>query len=410
MSNSRRDFLKKGIGLVSLSAAAPHLWLRPVHAQGKGGPGGDASRVLVVLQMNGGNDGINTVIPYGNGAYYDARETIAIPEAQILDLNGSVGLHPALAPLMPLYQSQKLAVIQGTGYPTPNRSHFRSMEIWQTADPNDVDDTGWLGRFADLHLKDAGELAAVHVGDELPKSMNGDLIVAPSIDKLQTYRFYTDDAHPGDRPNQVSAFLGTNDRRGASYASSMASTNRSAYAGSEELQAAAGGYTPRATYPNTKLGRDMQFAAQIITSNVGTRVLSVRTNGYDSHANQLNEQQALHASFAQSLAAFQADLEAYGYADRVTLLAFSEFGRRVEENGSGGTDHGTAGPMFVMGNGVAGGLYGSYPSLTTLDANGDLIFTVDFRTVYASMLENWMGVDSRDMLGGTFAPVTGLIR
>jgi uncharacterized protein (DUF1501 family) len=408
MGDSRRNFLKKSIGLVGLSAAAPHLWVRPALASGPAA--GDASRVLVVLQLGGGNDGLNTVVPHAQGAYYDARPTLAIPESSVIDLDGSVGFHPSMAALMPLYEAGKLAVVQGAGYPQPNRSHFRSMEIWHTADPAEVDATGWLGRYADAHLAGGGDLAAVSIGDSLPKSLHAEQFVVPSIRGLESYAFNTDPRYEGDRGNQVDAFLSANTRRAASgYEAALARTAVSAYEGSAELQSAAGAYTPRATYPEGRLARDLQFAAQIIVAGVGARVVYLRTSGYDTHANQPDDHANLLRQMSEGLAAFQTDLEGQGLADRVAVLAFSEFGRRVRENGSSGTDHGTAGPMFLLGSGVSGGLQGEHPSLTALDNNDDLVFTVDFRSVYADALQGWLGVDSAPILEGEYAPL-GLFR
>jgi uncharacterized protein (DUF1501 family) len=403
MANSRRDFLKKSIGLVSLSTVAPHLWVRSASANARRTA---IDRTLVVLQLDGGNDGLNTIVPYAQGAYYDARPTLGVAASDVIHLDSAVGLHPSLAPLKPLYDAQKLAIVQGAGYPDPNRSHFRSREIWQTADPIEVDATGWLGRYADAHLADGGELAAVNIGGSLPKSLNANTVVVPSIVSLQSYQFLTDPAYTGDAQNQVNCFLSVNDRPAATGDELALATNaRDAYSGSTELQAAAGGYTPRATYPdNSRLAADLQFAAQIITAGVGARILYLTTGGYDTHANQSNDHPRLFADLAASLAAFQADIEGQGLADSVALLAFSEFGRRVEENGSDGTDHGTAGPMLLLGTEVAGGLHGVYPSLTSLDTNGDLVFTVDFREVYADALETWLGVESHDILEGDFTP------
>ena len=402
MGNSRRDFLKKSIGLVSLSTVAPHLWVRSAAANARGTA---VDRTLVVLQLDGGNDGLNTIVPYAQGAYYDARPTLGIAASDVIHLDSAVGLHPSLANLKPLYDAQKLAIVQGVGYPTPNRSHFRSREIWQTADPVQIDTTGWLGRYADAHLADAGELAAINIGGSLPKSLNADRVVVPSIASLETYQFVTDPLYTGDRQNQINCYLGINDRPTATGDElAISETSTDAYSGSTELQAATTGYTPHATYPNSRLAANLQFAAQIITAGVGTRVVYLTTGGYDTHSGESTDHPRLLSDLAASLAAFQTDIEGQGLADSVALLAFSEFGRRVEENGSDGTDHGTAGPMLLLGTQVAGGLHGVYPSLTSLDTNGDLIFTVDFREVYAAALETWLGVDSHDILEGTFTP------
>ena len=402
MANSRRDFLKKSIGLVSLSATAP-LWLQSAVANAQGT---SSARTLVVLQLGGGNDGLNTIVPYTNGAYHDARPTLGFDGADVLPIDGTLGFHASMAALKPLYDAQKLAVVNGCGYPQPNRSHFRSMDIWHTAEPIEIESTGWLGRYADLHLGSQGELAAINVGGQLPKSLNGNQVVVPSIVNLSTYQFQTDPNYVGDSQNQIATYLACNDRPTATGNEKvLAATAGDAYTGSTQLQSAAGGYTPRATYPESRLGVDLQFAAQIITAGVGTRVLYVSTGGYDTHANQPADQQRLLADMSDSLAAFQADVEGQGVADRVAVLAFSEFGRRVEENGSDGTDHGTCGPMFLMGTQVAGGLYGEYPSLTSLDSNGDLIYTVDFREVYADALQNWLGVDAEEILEGAYTPI-----
>ena len=195
MSNTRRDFIKKSVGLVSLTATAP-LWLRSAIANAQGT---STDRTLVVIQLDGGNDGINTVIPFGQSAYYDARPGLGIPVSDVIHLDSSVGLHPSLASFKTLYDQQKLAIVQGVGYPTPNRSHFRSREIWQTADPVEIDSTGWLGRYADAYLADAGELAAINIGGSLPKSFAANGVVVPSISSLEAYQYLTDTTYPGDR-------------------------------------------------------------------------------------------------------------------------------------------------------------------------------------------------------------------
>jgi uncharacterized protein (DUF1501 family) len=405
MGNTRRDFLKKSVGLAGLSAVAPHLWVRSVLAKGRGQV---TDKVLVVVQLDGGNDGLNTIVPFAQGAYYDARPTLAIAESAVLKLDNVVGLNPSLVALQPLYQAQKLAIVQGVGYPMPNRSHFRSKEIWQTADPVDVDTTGWLGRYADEHLLSAGDLASVNIGSTLPKTLAGIRYSTPSIVSLQSYQFNTDPSYPGDENNQVTAFKGVNARPAATGNEDvLADTATDAFDGSEELQGAAGGYTPMATYPDSPFARDLQFASQIITAGVGTRVVYTATGGFDTHANEDTEHPVLMQRIAEGLAAFQTDIEAHGLGDKVAVLVFSEFGRRVEENGSAGTDHGTCTPVFLMGTGVAGGLYGESPNCapTALDGNGDLVFTVDFRTIYADVLQNWLGVESQEILGGSFTPV-----
>jgi uncharacterized protein (DUF1501 family) len=403
MANSRRDFLKKGVGLASLSVAMPHLWLRSAMANARGT---STAKTLVVVQLGGGNDGLNCVAPFTTGAYFDNRPTLALQPGEVLPISATHGFHPAMASLLPFFQAEQLAVVLGAGYPQPNRSHFRSMDIWHTAEPIDVEQIGWLGKYADLHLATAGELSAINIGGTLPKSFNANDVVVPSITSLQAYQFLTDPANTGDSQNQIDTFLSTNTRPTATGDElALTGTAKAAYMGSTELQSAAGGYTPAATYPTSRLGMDMQFAAQIILAGVGTRVIYVSTGGYDTHANQAGQHANLLADFANSVAAFQTDIVAQGAGDRVTVMAFSEFGRRVEENGSAGFDHGTAGPMFLLGNGIAGGIYGEQPSLTSLDTNGDLIYTVDFRTVYSDILGTWLEVDAAEILDGQFTPL-----
>lgn len=407
MANSRRDFLKKGVGLASLSMAMPHLWLQSAVANARGT---STAKTLVVVQLGGGNDGLNCVAPFTTGAYFDKRPTLALEPGEVLPISATHGFHPSMATLMPYFEAQNLAVVLGAGYPQPNRSHFRSMDIWHTAEPIDVEQIGWLGRYADLHLAGAGELSAINIGGTLPKSFNANEVVVPSISSLEAYQFLTDPAYAGDSTNQINAFLATNTRASATGDElALTGTAKAAYMGSTELQSAAGGYTPAATYPESRLGRDLQFAAQIILAGVGSRVIYVSTGGYDTHANQAADHAQLLLDFANSVTAFQSDITAQGAGDRVVVMAFSEFGRRVEENGSAGFDHGTAGPMFLLGTGIAGGIYGEQPSLSALDTNGDLIYTVDFRQVYADLLGTWLEVDAAEILDGQFTPL-GTVR
>lgn len=403
MANSRRDFLKKGVGLASLSVAMPHLWLQSAVANARGT---STDKTLVVVQLGGGNDGLNCVVPFTTGAYFDKRPTLALQPGEVLQISPTHGLHPSMASLLPFFQAQQLAVVLGAGYPQPNRSHFRSMDIWHTAEPLAVEQIGWLGKYADLHLSGAGELSAINIGGTLPKSFNANDVVVPSISSLEAYQFLTDPAYVGDSQNQINTFLATNTRAGATGDElALTGTAKAAYMGSTELQAAAGGYNPAATYPTSRLGNDLQFAAQIILAGVGTRVIYCSTGGYDTHANQETDHANLLRDFSDSVAAFQTDIVAQGAGDRVAVMAFSEFGRRVEENGSAGFDHGTAGPMFLLGNGIAGGIFGEQPSLSALDTNGDLIYVVDFREVYSDILGTWLDVDAAQILDGQFTPL-----
>jgi uncharacterized protein (DUF1501 family) len=368
---------------------------------------GSENRVLVVVNLQGGNDGLNTVVPHAAAAYYRYRPTIGVAPNDVLHIDGAVGLNPALAPLKALYDRGLVAIVQGAGYPNPDHSHFRSTEIWQTAVPESYADTGWLGRYLDGAGMPARNLFnAVALAPVLPEVLIARDIDVPAVDTLRGYGLVSD----RDR-NQRAAFAGdVADTRlpfSSPFLASVAEIEDHAERGAAELPKLVGGYTTTAQYPATPLGRSLALAAQIIGSNLGTRVLYVQHGSFDTHVSQKPTQDRLLRELADGLAAFYTDLAAHGNDNRTLTMTFSEFGRRVAENANRGTDHGEAAPMFLLSGGIRGGLYGAHPSLDRLD-DGDAIYTVDFRSVYATIVEKWFGRPARSVIAGSFPPLAML--
>jgi uncharacterized protein (DUF1501 family) len=301
------------------------------------------------------------------------------------------------------FQAGQVAIIQGVGYPSPNLSHFRSMEIWHTAVPDAYVNSGWLGR----ELSAAGvsdPLAAVSVTDGVSPALGGPGGAAATIPNIGAYAFRTDARYGNDRAPRMNFVRSAYGRaaEGGDLESVIAEAGLGALASTQRVQDRTSGYQPAATYPNFALASNLKTIAQLMLANLGTRIFYTQFGGFDTHSNQPNTHARLLAGFSNSVDAFFKDLEARGTADRVVVMTFSEFGRRVQENGSQGTDHGTAGPMFVVGPAVRGGLYGQYPSLTALDDNRNLNYQVDFRSVYGSALEGWLGVDQQAALGARY--------
>ncbi|MDE2125884.1 MAG: DUF1501 domain-containing protein [Armatimonadetes bacterium] len=424
MELTRRACIKNGLTFVSLGMAAPSIVAR---AAAQAAAGGSNGRILVVLQMSGGNDGLNTVIPYTDPLYRRYRPTIGVNAADIVSISPKIGLHASLAALKPIYDQGRLAIVQGAGYPDPNRSHFRSMEIWQTADPTArVEADGWLGRWfdADGHLK-SNPLIGVNFGGEVPKTLHSDFGSVVSMQNPQSYQLQTI-AYPEKVP-EIRAFTQLYEQ--GTMANSVVDLVRKigldAYTTSERVrkvllakpapaeelgtpsgQALDAGSPANSTLvpaamPNSLLARNLKAVAQLIGAGIGTRVYYVSTGGFDTHANQPPTQARVLKDVGDSLAAFYAELSRIGAQNDVVVMTFSEFGRRVQENASAGTDHGQAGPMFVMGGAVKGGLYGEYPSLADLD-EGDLKYNVDFRQVYATLMDVWLKTPSASILNGSF--------
>ncbi len=394
---------------------------------GKDGP------ILVVLQQAGGNDGLNMLPPWADDAYHAARPSLGIGADRALKLNDYCGLHPALTSLKSLYDDGHMAIVQGVGYPNPNRSHFRSTEIWQTAaDSNRNKPYGWLGSYFDSCCQGAAPTVGVAIGGQMPQAFNSPHPTGISFANPEQYRwidkgtrhgsmsaaeFYyrqinapdaEDLANGGDGdPAASDGSIGAISAGGSAHASDLGSldflerTALDAQLSSDKVREIARKTRPAATYPNSRLADSLSLVGRMIAGGLPTRVYYVSHGGYDTHQGQAPTHERLMKELGGALGAFCADLKAQGNFERVMVLTFSEFGRRVAQNASGGTDHGAAAPMLMFGGGVKPGLYGKYPSLTDL-YEGDLKYNVDFRSVYATALERWLKVSSATVLGRKF--------
>lgn len=408
MHITRRDMLKVGAAVSVGAVVAPSLFRR-AHAAAAVDPPSDptryAGRTLIVVQMAGGNDGINTVIPYASGAYYSARQNIAIPQAQVLTLNNAVGLHPSMTALKSVWDAGKLAVVQGVSYPNPSSSHFEAMDIWRSADPKGVVRDGWLGRYLEkLESSQRKAFAGLALGNQLPGELLSYEYPVPTVESIQSYQFLSrvQGSDLARRRTQALMDMYKAFPSETPFAGLFDATLNAAADSSEALQRSNAGYVPAVTYPqNNSLSSGLKLLARAIDARLGLKVGHVSIGSYDTHANQTADQSRLLQGLSDALGAFYEDLKAHGKDQDVVVMTWSEFGRRVQSNGSGGTDHGSATVQFVMGGPVRGGLYGEYPSLTNLD-NGNLKFTTDFRSVYATLLEEWLGVNADLVLGGRY--------
>jgi uncharacterized protein (DUF1501 family) len=394
---------------------------------------GKDSTILVVLQMAGGNDGINTVVPYSNDFYHRARPTLGHKADSVLKINDDIGFHGAMKGFKELYDGGELSVVQGVGYPNPNRSHFRSTEIWQTAsDSEKIEKYGWLGRYFDNACAGADPAVGVTIGNQLPESFFAAKPKGVCFNNPQNYRFIangngTEESYKKLNELEMSAPLpdggpamDDNPNSGGSIAMLPAGmpmtggravdfitrTALDAQQSSDEIRGIAARVQNQATYPGSVLGNSLKLVAKLIGGGLPTRIYYVSQGGYDTHTNQLNSQQRLLGDLGDSMKAFVDDMKAQGNMQRVLVMTFSEFGRRVSENANGGTDHGAAAPMFIVGNKVKAGLLGAYPSLAPSDLfEGDIKYTTDFRSVYAGVLENWLKTKSAPILGKQFPPL-----
>ena len=363
---------------------------------------------LVVVQLTGGNDYMNTVVPYGDGRYYDYRPSVQIPPEQVLPLDDRVGFHPALAPLHGLYAQGQVAILHGIGYPNPNRSHFRAMDIWHTATPDYVATEGWLGQvIRELDPRAENVLTGVNFGRGLPRALALPGVPVASVAELSGYGLLTGIDQPESRKRALEVFA-------RMYAPAVGSgpvmdylgqTGRDALTGADALRAAPEKYQSAIEYPDNAIGRNLRNIAQALLADLGTRICYTQQGGYDTHAAELLVHRDLWTELAPAIASFFADLTEHQAADRVVMLVFTEFGRRVRDNRSG-TDHGSGGMAMVIGAPVRGGQYGEYPSLRETDLlEGDLRAGYDFRGLYTELIEDWLGLDAKPVVGGRFEGV-----
>ncbi|QDU60117.1 hypothetical protein Pan216_09540 [Planctomycetes bacterium Pan216] len=404
---TRRTFLKRlgATGLVSLSGLPPALLARASLAAERHQRQG-SGRSLVVIQLAGGNDGLNTVIPYGNDLYEKNRPGVRIGKDAVLKLNDELGLHPAMGAMKGLYDDGALAIVQGVGYPNPNRSHFRSTDIWQTASLDEErPDVGWLGRAMDEDDSEReGTLRAISLGfDRLPLTLVAHTANAPNVRDVDRYRLDLGGRDDADRTKRrrLMTELARPGSDSASDLDFVRRTSISAYDSADRLQSLVASYKPAADYPRNGLGQKLQLIAQIVAAEVGTEIFFVSLGGFDTHSQQAGAHTALLGELSSALGAFWSDLKGHDLEDRVVAMTFSEFGRRVKENGSLGTDHGAASQMFVLSAQPPAGIIGDHPSLSDLD-DGDLKHHTDFRSVYQAMLDDWLGYPSQAILGGNY--------
>lgn len=410
---TRRAFLARGVTLASAAITAPAFIQRSAFAlaQQAGGlssvPGVPDERILVVVQLGGGNDGLNTVVPFTERAYYNARPAIAVPESQALRLGKDVpvGLHPAMTDFKALYDEGMLAIAQGVGYPNPNRSHFMSMDIWQTGDRGGSGD-GWIGRYVDNECKGKPDTPPpVAIGAAAPLALQGRRMQPVAFERPDLFRWTGEDLHGAlAEPYKeiTSSHAPENDDSPRAF---LMRTALDAHVASDAIRKAVGA-PPLVQYPRSELARQLAMVGSMIRAGMKTRVYFVSMGGFDTHAQQggANGRHAnLLSELSTSVKAFYDDLRAQGNDGRVLTMTFSEFGRRVGQNASNGTDHGAAAPMFLVGPMARAGVRNAHPSMTDLD-DGDVRFTVDFRSVYAGVLKDWMKADPRAVLGGSFQP------
>jgi uncharacterized protein (DUF1501 family) len=400
MLHSRRSFLKNTLSsstLLALTPTVPGFLAQTARAARTD----KESKVLVVIEMGGGNDGINTVVPFKDEGYAKHRKILRLPTGELHKLNNDLGLNRAMFGAAKLWDDGRLAIVQGVGYPNPTRSHFEDIQVWWSAHPKreDRDGYGWLGRGLDT-VQGGQNNSSLHIGPgSLPIALRGTRSMASAIEKLDDYRPEAFSVKTSVHPRAVLPKDEPADKLAAFVQRSMLD----AYAMSDKLSELSRRPIGSVYYPDSRLGEELRAVSTLLKLDFGTRVFYVGQPGYDTHTGQLYKHASLLGDLSRCLQAFLDDLGASKLADRVAVLCFSEFGRRVDENASdGGTDHGTAGPVFVAGPAVKPGLLGDTPSLSDLDDNGDLKMGMDFRRVYATVLEDWLGLSAKVALAGTF--------
>ncbi len=361
--------------------------------------------ILVVIQLTGGNDYLNTLVPYGDPRYYDNRTTVAVLQDQVLPIDGHFGFNPALAPIKEMYDQGKVALINGVGYPTPNRSHFRSMDIWHTCEPDKVGTEGWLGRvIRDLDPRSENVLTGVNFGRGLPRALALTGVPVASVAVLETYGVLTGITGEPDRSEALDVFA-------RMYAPTVGSgpvmeylgqTGLDALKGADILKTAPAKYVSSVEYADTSIGQNLLGISKVLHANLGTRIFYTQHGGYDTHASQGPVHPKLWTDLSQAITDFYADLREHDTVNNVLMFVFTEFGRRVKDNGSG-TDHGSGGLSLVIGDPVKGGMYSEYPSLEEGDLlEGDLHFNIDYRGIYGTIVEDWLGLDPVPVVGGSF--------
>ena len=365
-------------------------------------------KVLVVIQLSGGNDYLNCIVPYENGHYKDARPNIKITDEQVIPLDQGYGLNPGMSQIKDLYHQGKVAIIHGIGYPVPNRSHFRSMDIWHTAEPATVGSKGWLGQaIAQLDPNGSNVVTAVNFANGLPRALAAPNVPVASVGDLENYGLLTGVAGVEQRNMALNAFsrMYTPLIGNHSVMEYLGQTGLDAMRGADILKEAPKRYVSTVEYPDNSFAKSMKAVAQVHLADLGTRIFYTQYGSFDTHTDEVALQKNLWEDISSSVAALFQDFEEHQRGDEVTILMFSEFGRRVRDNGTG-TDHGSGGVAFVLGNQVKGGHYNEYPSLDPVKlVEGDLAFNNDFRGLYTDILEDWLDVEARPIVNGVYEKV-----
>ncbi len=369
---------------------------------------GKKTRSLVVTQLSGGNDYLNCVVPYADPRYVDNRRNVRIEEDDVIPLDRGVGLNPGMQPIKELYDQGKVAIIHGVGYPNPNRSHFRSMDIWHTAEPNKVGDEGWLGNaIKQMHPDGDNVVAAVNFGAGLPRALAAKGAPVASVTNLETYGFMSHVDADEQRNEALEVFrnMYTQAIGSGPVMDFLSQTGLDALRGSDILREVPARYSSSVEYGSNSFAKGMKGAAQVLQADIGTRICYTQHGSFDGHTDGLNVQEKLLRDVSGGIYDFYSDMKEHDGSDDVLIFMFSEFGRRVKDNGNG-TDHGSGGVAFLIGDGVQGGHYGEYPSLDREKLlEGDLEFSLDFRSLYTEILEDWMEVDARPIVKGEYERV-----
>ena len=372
-------------------------------------PGNGKQPVLVVVQLTGGNDFMNTIIPYTNPIYYDNRTKVVIPQEQVLPIDETLAFNPNAAPLKDMYDRGKVAVVQGIGYPNSSRSHFRALDIWHTCEPDTVGTEGWLGRaIRELDPHKENVLTGLNIGRGLPRAMAAPGVPVSSVGDLDSYGLLSGISEEEQRSEALDIFK---DMYGPAVGTGpvmdyLAQTGMDVLKGGDRLSEAPAKYSSDVEYADSPIAKGLRDVARVHMADLGVRIFYAMQGGYDTHANQMPTQPKLLADLSSAVADFFQDLRDHDASDEVVMLVFTEFGRRMKDNGSG-TDHGSGGGAFFIGDRVNGGLYSEYPPLDPKQwVNGeDLRHTIDFRGVYATALEQWLGLDATPIVGGSFEQI-----
>ena len=370
---------------------------------------GNKSPVLVVIQLTGGNDFMNTVVPYASGIYHDSRPTVGVTEDEVLPINDTLGFYARAAPLKELYDQGKVAVVQGVGYPNSNRSHFRGMDIVHTCEPDSVGTEGWVARAVrELDPHKENVLTCVNIGRGLPRAMAAPGVTVTSVGNLDNYGLMTGMTAQAQRHRALELFRKTYTpvTGNGVVMDYLAQTGIDVLEGADRLMAAPAGYSSELDYPDNPIAKSLRDVARIHLAGLGARIFYTSHGGYDYHANQVPTHAKLMTELSTAISAFYQDLGDHDAREEVVILVFTEFGRRIKDNGSG-TDHGSGGGSFIIGDRVNGGLYADYPPLDPLHwlDGEDLTHTIDFRGVYATLLEQWLGLDAIPIVGGSFEQI-----